>query len=95
MLDHKRRLLRRCIQCAIIVQTFRPSPTSHLILQPFRRFTYVTAHSPTLPSLYLRHRSFSNHFVALPTPQLILQPFVRFSYVTGSSLMSPGEPSIR
>ena len=44
-------------------------PTSQLILQPFRRFTYVTAHSPTLPllhcvtvhsptflSLLLRHR---------------------------------------
>ena len=27
---------------------------------PFRRFTYVTAHSPTLPSLYLRHSSFYN-----------------------------------
>ena len=26
-----------------------------LILQPFRCFIYVTAHSPTLPSLYLRH----------------------------------------
>ena len=28
-----------------------------LILQAFRHFTYVTAHSPTLPSLYLRHNS--------------------------------------
>ena len=35
--------------------------------------------SITLPSLYLRHSSFS-------------QPFFRFSYVTGSSLTSPGEP---
>ena len=48
------------------------SPTSQLILQPFRRFTYVTAHSPTLPllhlldshsptllSLLLRHRLFT------------------------------------
>ena len=26
-----------------------------LILQPFRRFTYVTAHSPTLPFLHLCH----------------------------------------
>ena len=65
-----------------------------LILQPFRHFTYVTAHSPTLPSLYLRHRSFSNPSVASLTSQLILQPFFRFSYVTGSSLMSPGEPPI-
>ena len=32
---------------------------SQLILQPFRRFTYVTAHSPTLPLLHLRHRLFT------------------------------------
>ena len=38
-----------------------------LILQPFRRFTYVTAHSPTLPLLHLCHSSFS-------------KPFFRFSY---------------
>ena len=63
-----------------------------LILQPFRYLTYFTAHSPTLPSLYLRHSSFSNSSVASPTSQLILQPFFRFSYVTGSSLTSPGEP---
>ena len=30
------------------------SPTSQLILQPFRRFTYVTTHSPTLPLLHPR-----------------------------------------
>ena len=29
-------------------------PTSQLLLQPFRCFTYVTAHSPTLLSLLLR-----------------------------------------
>ena len=52
---------------------------------------YVTAHSPSLPSLYLHHSSFSNSFVASPTSQLILQPFFRFLYVTGSSLTSPGE----
>ena len=57
------------------------SPTSQLILQPFRRFTYVTAHSLILPSLHLRHSSFSNPPVASPTLQLILQPFFRFSYV--------------
>ena len=46
------------------------SLTSQLILQPFcrftyitahsptlRRFTYITAHSPTFPSLYLHHSS--------------------------------------
>ena len=75
-------------------------PNSQLILQPFRRFTYVTIHSPTLlslllcrklftdtlPSLYLRHSSFLNPSVASPTSQFILQPFFRFSYVTSSSL---------
>ena len=65
------------------------SSTSQLILQPFRRFTYITVHSPTLPSLYLRHSS-----VASPTPQFILQPFFRFSYVTSSSLNSPGDPTM-
>ena len=34
-------------------------PTSHLILQPFCCFTYVTAHSPTLLLLLLRHRLFA------------------------------------
>ena len=68
------------------------SPTSQLIIQPFHRFTYVTAHSPTLPLLHLRHSSFSNPYVASPTSQLILQSFFRFSYLTGSSFTSPGEP---
>ena len=45
------------------------------LLQPFRHFTYVTAHSPTLPSLYLRRSSFSNRSVASPTSQLILRSF--------------------
>ena len=67
---------------------------AELILQPFCHFTYVTAHSPTLPSLYLRHRSFSNPSVASTTSQLILQSFFRFSYVTISSLNSPGEPPV-
>ena len=53
---------------------------------------YITTHSPTLPSLYLRHRSFSNPSVASPTSQLILQPFFRFSYVTSSSHNTHGEP---
>ena len=39
---------------------------AELILQPFRHFTYVTAHFPTLPSLYLRHSSFSNPSFASP-----------------------------
>ena len=80
------------------------SPASQLILQPFRRFTYITAYSPTLPTLHLRHSSFFNPYFALPTSQLILQLFrcftydtvhsllFHFSYVTSSSLNSPGEP---
>ena len=57
-------------------------PTSQLIVQPFRRFTYVTTHSPTLPSftyvtahsptpllLHLRHSSFSNPSVVSLTSQ--------------------------
>ena len=35
------------------------SLTSQLILQPFRRFTYITARSPTLLSLLLRHGLFT------------------------------------
>ena len=58
------------------------SSTSQLILKPFRRFTFVTAHSATLPSLYLRHSSFSNPSIASPTSQIILQPFRLFTYVT-------------
>ena len=45
------------------------SPTSQLILQLFRRFTYITAHSPTLPLVHLRHNSFSNRSFASPTSQ--------------------------
>ena len=65
---------------------------AELILQPFRHFTYVTTHSPTLPSLYLCHSLFPNPYVASPTSQFILQPFFRFSYVTSSSLNSPSDP---
>ena len=64
---------------------------------------WLTAHSPSFPSLHLRHSSLSNPSVALPTSQLILQPFRCFTYVTahsqtifrfyltGSSLTSLGE----
>ena len=74
-----------------------PMESTHRDLQPAHsptllHFTYVTAHSPTLPSLYLRHSSFSNSSVASPTSKFILEHFFRFPYVTGSSLTSPGEP---
>ena len=61
------------------------SPTSQLILQPFRCFTFVTAHFPTLLSLCLRHSSFFNPFIASPSSQLIFQPFCRFTYVAAHS----------
>ena len=47
------------------------SPTSPLILQPFRRFTYTTAHSPTLALLHLRHSLFSNPSFDSPTSQAL------------------------
>ena len=47
------------------------SPTSQLVLQLFRRSTYVTDHSPTLPLLQLRHNSFSNPSFASPTLQAL------------------------
>ena len=42
-----------------------------LNLQTFRHFTYVTAHFPSLPSLYLRHRSFSKPSFASPTSKAL------------------------
>ena len=62
--------------------------------------SHVTiAHSPSFPSLHLRHSSFSNPSVALPTSQLILKPFRGFTQVTAhspnssfASLTSLGEP---
>ena len=44
-----------------------------LILQPFRHFTHVTAPSPTLPSLHLRHSSFSKPFASLTSQALHLR----------------------
>ena len=35
------------------------SPTSQLIVQPFRCFTYITAHSTALPLLHIHHRHFT------------------------------------
>ena len=41
-----------------------------LILQPFRRFTYVTAHSTTFPLLHLSHRHFT--YITSHSPTLLL-----------------------
>ena len=50
----------------------------------FCRFTYITAHSPTLPL-----SSFSKHSVTSPTSQLILQTLRPFTYVTAHSPTLP------
>ena len=44
---------------SLILQLYVASLTSQLILQPFRRFTYVRAHSTTLPLLHLRYWHFT------------------------------------
>ena len=75
------------------------SPTSQLILQPFRCFylQHSSFSNPSIslptsqlilqpfPRFYLHHSSFSNPSIALPTPQLILQSFRCFTYVTAHS----------
>ena len=50
----------------------------------FSKFSeeFHRAHSPTFPSLHLRHNSFSNSSVILPTSQLSLEPFHCFTYIT-------------
>ena len=63
--------LGRCNEHSSFSNLFVISPTSQLILQPFRRFTYVTAHSPILPLLHLRHSSLSNPSFASPTSQAL------------------------
>ena len=65
-------------------------------LENEQSFTCITTHSPTLPSLYLRHSSFSNPSIASSTSQfipqwaeLILQPFRHFTYVITHSPTLP------
>ena len=50
-----------------------------------RRFTYFTAHSPTLPPLYLRHSSFYNPSVASPTSQALHLRHSSFSKPSAAS----------
>ena len=47
---------------------------NELCSKPFRHFTYITVHSPTLPSLYLRHNSLSNPSVASPRHRSFSNP---------------------
>ena len=72
----------RCVRCS-------GKPHHYSFSNPFRHFTYITTHSPTL-LFYLYHSSFSNPSVTSPTSQFMLQPFFRFYYATSSSLNSPG-----
>ena len=51
----------------------------------FRHFTYVTGHSITLPSLYLRHSSFYSPSVASPTSQALHLRHRHSIYVMGTS----------
>ena len=59
---------------------------SQLILQPFRRFTYVTAHAPTVPLLDQRRSSFSNPSFASPTSQAL---HLRHLYSHKDSIYDP------
>ena len=65
------------------------SLTSQLILQSFRRFTYVTTHSPTLPLLYLHHISFSNSSFAFPMSQLCHSPIFPSLHLCRSPFSNP------
>ena len=66
-----RRRSERRVGALLILQPFRHSPMSQLILQLFCCFTYTTVHSPTLPLLHLHHSSFSNPSFASPTSQAL------------------------
>ena len=88
-----------------LLSSYNPAGRSHCRLQNHHeyikhhhrgmgglyRFTYVTAHSATLLSLYRRHSSFYSSSVASPKSQLFLQPFRHFTYVTA---YSPTLPSL-
>ena len=82
---------------------FVASPTSQLILQPFRRFTFVTAQSTTPPLLHLRHRHFTyvtcraahalNVFLSSPLTVLYVTmlPGFRVSYTKCTKPLIPKE----
>ena len=64
------------------------SPTSQLILLPFHRFTYVTAHSPTLLSQLILQPS--RHFTYVTTHSPTLPSFYpRHSSFSTPSVASP------
>ena len=62
-------------------------PTSQLILQPFRCFTYVTADSATLLQLHLRHRLFTYvTWRTVPARLLYLQSVAARGFKLGKAL---------
>ena len=67
-------------QCSVVSDGNKQAIRWRLLYETHQQATNAiqsrdaTAHSPTLPSLYLRHSSFSNPSVASPTSQLILLP---------------------
>ena len=65
-----------------LVKRIFPGKADSAIFLGFECWWISRAHSPSFPSLHLRHSSFSNLSVALPTSQLIHQPFHCFTYVT-------------
>ena len=66
-----------------------------LILQPCPRFTYVTAHSPTLPLLHLRHTSFFNpSFASLMSQDFHLRHLASRPWRAVRSLALNGSPGI-
>ena len=86
------RLLVQCVtilsiqNCPLATPRFELGTPVRNVRREHGRFArwrkWSSAHSPSFPSLHLRHSSFSNPSVASPTSQLILQPFRCFTYVT-------------
>ena len=70
------------------------SPTLQLILQPFRRLIYVTAHSPTLPLLHLRHSSFSKPSFVSPKLCHRLFTYVMWRAVHGLTYPHKKDPNV-
>ena len=59
------------LSVAVFPSWHHKCPTSQHILQPFHRFTYVKAQSPTILLLHLHHSSFSNPSFASPMSQAL------------------------
>ena len=76
----------KCLCSASFSNPYITSHTSQLILQPFRRFTYVTAHSTVLPLIHLRHRHFTYVTVHSPTLPAL---YIHHSSFYNPSVASP------